>query len=133
MSSKINIYSHILNFGLIFIKNFVSAPFYRRLDNKKSKCIASLLHLIPSRLYESEYTVADKEYIEGELKYFVDHYPDHSDVTFLTIMDAGIDLFDEVNTKVGVDWQLPENVRDTVNQFRDRNSKRFNVGKLEKE
>jgi hypothetical protein len=121
MCNKIALYSHILNFGIIYLKCFVTSPFYKKIFSSNGKYISELIHLIPSRLYSLEYDKGDIEFIENELKRFAQEYPDKTDYTFMMIMDASLSLYDEVSDKFQLKWRFPDHLRNSIEQYRECN------------
>jgi len=122
MKKKAQVYLHILNFGLIYMRNYLSNPWYRKILNRRPYYIAELLHLIPARLHDEEYGQSDLEFIEIGLKYFVESFPDWNATTFLSMMDAGLELYDSVDKKFEITWKVPVELREKIEVYRRENA-----------
>ena len=118
---KLDVYTHILNFGLIYLKNHLSQPLIDKTSDKKSIYIAELLHLIPSRLHTEEFDQFDVEFLEYGLKYFVEKYPSWDAATFLTMMDAGLELYESVKSNYEISWKIPEELVKKIETYRVNN------------
>jgi len=124
---KKSIYLHMFHIGMIHLKLILAQPAYKLIFDKRRIYVSEFLHLIPTRLYTVEIDRSDFDFVNSMLRYFIQVYPDQSCSEYLSMMDAGVDLYDLVASEFEISWEFPPELRKATEERRSSRKLPLNV------
>jgi hypothetical protein len=115
-------YIHLLQFGMINLRNSLDDRELVRTRIEAARCVAQLLHYIPPLLMNDALGPGDAYFLEVGARGFLRDYPLRGEAHFLQTADILLDLYETIKVRMDVAWIFPQEIEAQVRELRGRGS-----------